>query len=107
PGIVPAILKSYGQMVDVPKISVVAEVFSRQQGVHGMVEVVAPLRVHSDSESLGGRYCACVIQIALRDQVNLAIEPGRQCRRSRRHFGQKRKGTRIEDTVNRVEPKGV
>src|SRR5438309_10084861 len=66
-------LGEIGQLAVIREISVLV---ASEDGVRRVMECVVPLRVGAPSEFGGRPYHANVIEVALRDQMGLATEPG-------------------------------
>src|ERR1700722_640447 len=74
--IVPTISQRFGQMRKRAKICVVAITFFGEERVCGMMEVVAPLRIQPVAAAFSRQNQARVIQITLRNHMNLAAKTG-------------------------------
>src|SRR5467141_3598533 len=81
--------------------------FAGEQCVHGMMEIVAPLRWHAQSAFAPRTQYARIVQIALRDQRNDSSGSVRESVNFLRQFGEKRKCAGIKDSVNGVEPQHI
>src|SRR5258707_15756005 len=89
------------------EVRVVARIFSGQQSMNRMMEVIAPLRMHAEAAIRRWSKYADVVEIALRDHLDLPPEMGRQRGNLRRQFGEERISTSVEDAVHRIEPQGI
>src|SRR5262245_1131503 len=57
------------------KVLVVAKLLCREQRMQGMVEAVVPLRVQPIASEGGGPQQARVVQVTLRNQIDLPLQP--------------------------------
>src|SRR5258708_10472920 len=81
--------------------------FAGEQCVHGMMEIVAPLRWHAQSAFAPRTQYARIVQIALRDHRNDSSGSVGESINFLRQFGQKRKCASIKDSVNGVEAQHI
>ena len=68
-------IEGLDDLLGAAEVGEIAPAFAGQQGVHGMVEIVAPLRVESVTSRLRRIEQAHVVQIALGNDVHAAAEP--------------------------------
>src|SRR6266404_7288120 len=81
--------------------------FAGEQCMHGMMEIVAPLRWHAQSALATRTQYARIVQIALRDKRNYSSGSAGESVNFLRQFGEKRKRAGIKDSVNGVEPQHI
>src|SRR6267378_3998940 len=105
--VIPALLQRRRQMLNVAEILVVSRIFTGQQRMHGVMEIIAPLRWHAQSPFATRTQYPCIVQIALRDQRNDSPGSVRESVNFLRQFGEKRKRAGIKDSVNGVEPQHI
>src|SRR4051812_2916253 len=72
-----------------------------------MVEVIAPFRMHSEPTIFDRPKNTHVVQVALRDHMNLPPELGGKCGNLRRKLREKRVSARVKDAVHRIQPQGI
>src|SRR5882762_1370241 len=105
--VIPALLQRLRQMLNAAEILVVSRIFTGQQRMHGMMEIVAPLRWHAQSAFATRTQHARIVQIALRDQRNDSPGLAGESVNFLRQFCEKRKRARIKDSVKGVEPQHI
>src|SRR5260370_35344393 len=66
-GVIPAVLQGRREVAQAAKVSEEAGAFSREQRVKAVMEIIAPLRTHTEPAVLGRAHYACVVQIAFGD----------------------------------------
>src|SRR6478735_4647683 len=89
PAIVPPVLESRDQRLDSAEILVVAPPFVRQQRMHRMMEVIAPLRVQSVTAVSPIAEQSRVVKIAFRNEMKWPPQFLRQFVRRSLEFCQK------------------
>ena len=67
PGVIPAVLQGRREVAQAAKVSVVAGAFSREQCVKAVMEIIAPLRIHTEPAVLDRAQHTRVVQIAFGD----------------------------------------
>src|SRR5579863_1837194 len=111
PGVLAAVKPTVPQgsceWADSSEVGVVTAVFPRQKRVHRVMEVVAPLRVHSISSMLGIAQDSGIVQIALGNQIQTPPKTRRQICYERFQLLQKMPGAKVENPVDRVQAQRV
>src|SRR3981081_2023719 len=74
----PPVPQRLPQVPSPPEILVVTDLLVSQQCVQGVMEIVAPLRIHLVSPVLPRRDDPRIIQIALSDQMYVTVQAMRQ-----------------------------
>src|SRR5579864_1282169 len=107
PAIVPSILQSRDHRLDSAKILVIAALLLRQQRVHGMMEVIAPLRVESVAAMSSIEEQPRVVQIAFCNELDGPPQLLRELVGRFLEFCQEMLGAEIEDAVDSIQAQGI
>ena len=94
-------------MLDAPEVAVIPVPLARQQGVEGAVEVVVPLRIEPEAPELRRPDHADVVQVALSNQMHLAVQPLRERFHRLAELGQTRPRTQVHHAVDGIEAERV
>src|SRR6185437_5054406 len=86
---------------------IVSRALAGEQHVHGVVKVVAPLRVHRVASALHGSQQPRIVQVALGDHLHPASELRRTVVYALRELGQDVLRAEVEDAVDRIEAQRV
>ena len=94
-------------MIYSSEVLVVALPFSREQRMKRMVQIIAPLRLECAASLAFFVQYAGVIQVALCNDVNLAISAPGHALDAFMEFRQKMMSARVKHSVNRIQPQRI
>ena len=94
-------------MIYAPEVLVVALPFSREQRMKRMVQIIAPLRLECAASVAFFVQYAGVIQVALCNDVNLALRAPGHALDAFMEFRQKMMRARVKHSVNRIQPQRI
>src|SRR5689334_22625371 len=74
-----SLMQCFRQLLERTEIFVIAFRLACENSVQRMMEIIAPLRVHTQSASVGAGHNTWIVQIALGNQNQLSAELGGKC----------------------------
>src|SRR6478672_9318810 len=107
PAVVPSVLQRRDQRLDFTEILVIAARLFRHQRMHGMMEVIAPLRVESVAAMSSIEEQARVVEIAFCNELDRPTQLLREFVCRFLEFCQEMLCAEIEDAVDSIQPQGM